>query len=1023
MSSGMMPPSSESGKRFIHDPKIEGVPETKATIKLLFKAINKKEILAIRIYRVTQRAGNRLEFRKLDQLMKYTDNGQEHSVSNSCIDMDLQMARLFGVSKAVLQNVIFCHQEETLWPFADQVHLKKIFDEIFDTEKYTKILLELRQEAKGYKDKKKKIGMQFEIRSKDYQIYKEILKSLEENKEKLEYIDKATTELALEVDEKNEELREFESKETRLQELNRDIHLLEHQAKELQQQFQKVTQSPLYKDFGKKHDELVLMLQELDRTKELIAARKALLLREEAEVREKLQTLDVEIITARINRMRLSEILVEQQSLSKEYVAIVESEEVKGLVESTELKEIENVLRRLREKHEEVKRKVDGEEMELVDSRNKVTVALKLKAEEEKQLREMIREKQEEANKFPETHSDVEDAVEEIKERLKRYGETAEDNIKFFKEHGKAISDAEDALINSLRLIAAKDREQYEKKAMERVKEVGAEIGLEGTTDSKTLLKVLREVINLKEKELSDAKSLLNDHIAKVSHLLSTNKPETVLTMKEIQQLSLAVPLQEQKLLLYRTIAIELRVMTNAQCTDVEANAEARIELLRRDYFDHIQAFVQSIHQFISLNPSSANKSTAILQKEFLQSTIKELSEKTNKIADDIRLMEERLASYNEPLGRINQAKLKVAELETIIRLLKDVSLKYNWIQHKRSELPINEGLEEYGEMEVKREAEKEELMKRQQSILEELRNSERVLDDRQLLQSQIEMNISKYEVQRSVKSIKTDYEQKIDARLKVMEELEKKKQLVEGLRQLEGKYHESLGEHKNISRTIQLQENQLATPQYKNIEGVIQFLQFQMIAADKLAEAILARHDAIEESVMIYHNKKMEQINKVIKDLWKLTYKGKDIDTIEIKSDAEKTGSRYHSFNYRIVFKNMDGTELDMRGRCSAGQKVLGSILIRLALAEAFCVDCGVLALDEPTTNLDTENIAGLAEALSDIITERAGNKNFQLIVISHDEQFVQALGGRFTEHIWKVDKDQRGYSTLKKVLLKEIL
>ena len=61
--------------------------------------------------------------------------------------------------------------------------------------------------------------------------------------------------------------------------------------------------------------------------------------------------------------------------------------------------------------------------------------------------------------------------------------------------------------------------------------------------------------------------------------------------------------------------------------------------------------------------------------------------------------------------------------------------------------------------------------------------------------------------------------------------------------------------------------------------------------------------------------------------------------------------------------------TVLDMRGRCSAGQKVLASIIIRLALAETFCVNCGLLALDEPTTNLDKENIEGLAQALADIV------------------------------------------------------
>jgi DNA repair exonuclease SbcCD ATPase subunit len=36
---------------------------------------------------------------------------------------------------------------------------------------------------------------------------------------------------------------------------------------------------------------------------------------------------------------------------------------------------------------------------------------------------------------------------------------------------------------------------------------------------------------------------------------------------------------------------------------------------------------------------------------------------------------------------------------------------------------------------------------------------------------------------------------------------------------------------------------------------------------------------------------------------------------------------------------------------------QVLACLIIRLALAETFCLNCGVLALDEPTTNLDAAN------------------------------------------------------------------
>lgn len=56
----------------------------------------------------------------------------------------------------------------------------------------------------------------------------------------------------------------------------------------------------------------------------------------------------------------------------------------------------------------------------------------------------------------------------------------------------------------------------------------------------------------------------------------------------------------------------------------------------------------------------------------------------------------------------------------------------------------------------------------------------------------------------------------------------------------------------------------------------------------------------------------------------------------------------------------NNRNVKIDMKGRCSAGQRVLACIVIRLALAETFGVKCGTLALDEPTVNLDYRNKKG---------------------------------------------------------------
>ena len=55
--------------------------------------------------------------------------------------------------------------------------------------------------------------------------------------------------------------------------------------------------------------------------------------------------------------------------------------------------------------------------------------------------------------------------------------------------------------------------------------------------------------------------------------------------------------------------------------------------------------------------------------------------------------------------------------------------------------------------------------------------------------------------------------------------------------------------------------------------------------------------------------------------------------------------------------------------------------------------MNCGILALDEPTTNLDVENVKSLCDALKDIIVARRGQDNFQLIIITHDEDFMEEL------------------------------
>lgn len=170
----------------------------------------------------------------------------------------------------------------------------------------------------------------------------------------------------------------------------------------------------------------------------------------------------------------------------------------------------------------------------------------------------------------------------------------------------------------------------------------------------------------------------------------------------------------------------------------------------------------------------------------------------------------------------------------------------------------------------------------------------------------------------------------------------------------------------------------------------------------------------ALDKAIMKYHSMKMDEINRILRELWNQTYKGTDIDGIEIKCDVSNLG-KGRSYNYRVVMYKKS-SELDMRGRCSAGQKVLTSILIRLALAECFGQNCGMIALDEPTTNLDVENAESLAAALNNIIDFRKNQKNFQLIVITHDEKFLSHINGdSYTDNFYRIERNENQHSVIK--------
>ncbi|KAH9854720.1 hypothetical protein C2E23DRAFT_726150 [Lenzites betulinus] len=207
---------------------------------------------------------------------------------------------------------------------------------------------------------------------------------------------------------------------------------------------------------------------------------------------------------------------------------------------------------------------------------------------------------------------------------------------------------------------------------------------------------------------------------------------------------------------------------------------------------------------------------------------------------------------------------------------------------------------------------------------------------------------------------------------------------------EMQSRYSHIAGELSSYKSQLKTLEND--AQDFKNVHKKYRDQLIKVKMSDMANNDLEKYAKALDNAIMKYHSLKMEEVNDTMRHLWNKTYQGTDIDGIKICSEGEG-GATKRSYNYRVVMTK-DQVEMDMRGRCSAGQKMLASIIIRLALADSFGQNCGILALDEPTNALDTENIDALAASLVDIINERRNHANFQLIIITHDENFLRKLG-----------------------------
>jgi DNA repair protein RAD50 len=196
---GSLPPGKNAGQSFVHDPKSLGQSGVKASIKLRFTNAASNVMVVVRSMELTQKKA-KLTFSALDGVLRTTNKeGKRVNMSHKCTELDRQIPLLLGVSKPILEHVVFCHQEESSWPLMDSAVLKKRFDDIFDSTRYTKALKNIEEIKKEYKDTVKDLKAEVAGLASHKHAAKGFRQELESQNEELEKLEEKIEECRLQI--------------------------------------------------------------------------------------------------------------------------------------------------------------------------------------------------------------------------------------------------------------------------------------------------------------------------------------------------------------------------------------------------------------------------------------------------------------------------------------------------------------------------------------------------------------------------------------------------------------------------------------------------------------------------------------------------------------------------------------------------------------------------------------------------------------------------------------------------------
>ncbi|XP_015245349.1 PREDICTED: DNA repair protein RAD50 [Cyprinodon variegatus] len=444
----------------------------------------------------------------------------------------------------------------------------------------------------------------------------------------------------------------------------------------------------------------------------------------------------------------------------------------------------------------------------------------------------------------------------------------------------------------------------------------------------------------------------------------------------------------------------------------------SKMELKRKliqDQQDQIQILKSAV------NETKAEKlqlSSDMQRQQQLEEQCVEFTAEIQALTRDIREAKEQLSPLSVALDKLQQEKQELMErkkqkqeegqekISVIKERVKAVSMLERDIKKY-----VDEGKDEYKEQKESELQETNtqlhEAEKQKEKISKEMGNIRQDIDTQKVQERWLQDNLTLRKRVEELKEVlaKREALMKDMGNMQVLQLRHERRDAERKLEDLKKNRSIALGRQKGFEEEILDYRKELREDQYDKADERYKNKMITMRTTELVIKDLDLYYKALDQTIMKFHSMKMDEINKIIRDLWRSTYRGQDIEYVEIRSDVDENSSaavKRRVYNYRVVMVKGD-TALDMRGRCSAGQKVPTMPLMCLCqhayLEMLHC--CGTGIIPDALLNFISLPVR--------IIKSRSRQRNFQLLIITHDEDFVELLGrSSYIEHFYRIRKNQ---------------